>query len=261
MAHFNDDDEDILENEVLAYGDEFQGSPFEGIARYATTDFDAPGERVERGPVAEPNPPWHMWGTSAVFTHDGGGDTDDFSIVPQQLARVSYKRPETFCFWFGARLIPPTPGGELVQAFGPLVIWIDLSFGVGRSVFRTNQPYNPNDATSVINRGSFARFVFTAQIGDDLLLLPGKFTSQALSPPMDDTAAATTARTIDTITAQDIQCSAEMGILGGFGFPLAVEVTSFFAPRSHMRPEWFEAMPPMAAPRALKYRGNETGGT
>lgn len=189
-----------------------------------------------------PVSPWHMWGATEtmVILNQGG-------FASHQLARVSYRRPDTWRFFFAVRVIDaPTVGAGVA----PLItVAFDLFLGVGRSVVEVR------DGFAAIT--GFANF----NIGWAIAAAPPigrlKWTTVVTTPPMIDVPAAANAQVISEIPAQDIQCAARAGFAGGAG-PLqaTIEVTAFFAPNVHVRPDWMRD-----GVDAEVFLGSETGGT
>ena len=260
MAQYDDDDDN---------GGEFVDDPFEGISRLATSDFDprAPdGTPVQPGqPFLEPNPPWHMWGNAAELRIDSTGlDPDVPASVSVQVARVAYKRPETWSFWFGARLRGNQP--YVGPAF--VAVMFEVAIGIGRSNFLTGPSPVPNifPLPSPFDKVPFCKFVFSVPVTQTGAEQPFKWTSVVPTPRMDDRSPEgdESFGQIDHIAAQDIQCNATLIVLP-ITVPSAqlyeVEAHAYFAPRSHVRPDWFEQNPRVSAPPGLKYRGKETGGS
>jgi hypothetical protein len=66
---------------------------------------------------------------------------------------------------------------------------------------------------------------------------------------MDDSTPLVLTPPVEWLPAQDIQCTVRAG-LQNVG-TATVEVTSWFAPRSHVRPDWFNE----------QFLGGETNGT
>lgn len=235
--------------------------PFEGISRLATSDFDRPGQMVERAPLLQPNPPWFMWGTSRTLRIDSTGlDPDREAVQSIQLSRVGYRRPETWSFWFGARLVGSQP--YVSPAF--VAVMFDVAIGVGRSNFLTGpEPVQP---ASPFDRVPFCKFVFSVPMGETGSMQPFKWTTRVPTPRLDDRSPEGDASTfvIDRIPAQDIQCSARLVVL-----PLLlpepqlyeVEAHAYFAPRTHVRPDWFYPGSKKEAHPNIKFRGAETNGT
>jgi hypothetical protein len=177
-------------------------------------------------------PPWHMWGNSQTLTIDAVASDEPTTFVPGQLAKVSYKRPESWHWVFAARLVSftqPIPG---VGATARITVHFDLIIGSGRA-----QQTLP----------SFDRFDW---VWEGLQVPPMNhvmWSSVARTPPLGyrfnvvwepDPA---TIRTIETFTAQDIQLTTRLEyFLSGFASrPSAtVEVAAFLAPKTHVRPDW-----------------------
>lgn len=188
-----------------------------------------------------------MWGTSAHLNADG---TATQQSITRQLGRINYKRPDTWSFLIGARLtggaVNASPGNLLV------IILVDLIVGLGRSNLDTHQ----NPAQAIQQRFAFARFQFNVPVGT----APGqqlnnvKYTTEVLAPPLEDDFPAVR-QTIDTIPAQDIQVVASLDkIAAAGGQDVNARVDAYFAPRTHLRPDWFTVS-------AGQFLGDETGGT
>lgn len=194
-------------------------------------------------------PPWHMWGTSAVsnILIPLSGVSQNASL---QLARVNYKRPESWNFLFYAELLA-TPA---VQDTSIILVDFDIMIGIGRSVVtlgRADSPA-PEVGTSENTRG-FARLRWdTANPRFDS---QRKWTTVGTMPVPDDQEPTVGSRISEYFVAQDIQCKARVYVSGTTGFTYSVNVAAFFAPRSHVRPDWFQNAPDM------QFRGAEQGGT
>lgn len=170
-------------------------------------------ETMRKGP-----PPWHLWGDSKTIT------VPSSIVVLQtqtaQLAKVSYGRPETFDFFFGAKII----GVNSTATMGTVQVWFDVTVGVGRSHFEMP---------------GFEYFAFDWTVLPAPLNKP-KYSTEVFGPIRDEGTTGIDNR-IGEITAQDIQVTARI-MYSSFGVPNStanVEVTAFFAPRAHVRPEWF----------------------
>lgn len=192
--------------------------------------------------------PWHLWGSSVLHT----GKLQAVSPSPfdrqgqtRQIARVSYARPDTWSFFFGLILHgapdDPNPGAvnlradfELVLGIGRSRISLQNAIGDGRGFCRLTLSY----ATPLTQIRPF-----------------GTWTSVAQSPPLD-TSVPALQTLMESFPAQDIQCSARIfgtGSAALLGQEFRAEVHAYFAPRTHMRPDWFREQ--------AQFRGNETGGT
>lgn len=196
-------------------------------------------------------PPWHMWGGSVEMTIDSVGlDPDHPSLNAQQVVRINYKRPETWSFFFGARLLgsTPTTGGVFIA------VVFDLLLGTGRSVFQTLQPI----ATNPFNTLGFCKLLWSLNPGDVPLAQPSKYTTRVNSPPLDDRDA-TSVQPIEWVGAQDIQVGVRMIVLPVLvptPFVYRAEAHAYFAPRTHVRPDWMQEGPP-----EMQFQGSEIGGT
>ena len=209
-----------------------------------------------------PLAPWHMWGTSVAV------DTTDVPILSgaeraaatQQLARISYKRPDSFRFLFLAELlvVPSVPtDGSTIQ------VDYDLIVGVGRSQATLGFTGSPGavestDASTTEFFRGFCRFRWQAAGGS--YGPPKKWTTKVTSPVLDDTntlLVLNDARVSDVIIAEDLQCRARLAAAGTTSDPVRVMVSAYFAPNVHLRPEWFtdrEGNEP-------RFRGKEDGGS
>lgn len=198
--------------------------------------------------AAQPSPPWHMWGTSERIAT--AGNIANVERQSKQLARVAYKRPENWRFWIQARLIggdAPTVGPEEVR------IRVNLAFGVGRSVSRTEQPI-----VAGIIQEAFVLFTWTVPIG----VLPqnvefsNKYVTSVQTPPVDHDDD-TTRQLVDHIPAENIQAFADLTVLKAEAIAIETEVTVFFAPNVHVRPDWLR----VTEREGALFRGGEIGGS
>lgn len=167
-------------------------------------------------------PPWHLWGDTKNVTVQMSLLSLEYQT--QQLVRISYGRPETWDFMFGARIINFDPD----DTAGEIEVFFDVTVGVGRSQF---------------TMPGFEHFMWFWSVAPSPLNQP-LYSTEVIAPqriPMPPALAPVDNR-IGEITAQDIQVSARVLYTGGVIVPKAatVEVTSFWAPRAHIRPEWFK---------------------
>lgn len=219
---------------------------------------------------AQPVSPWHMWGSSQSVTflvsHTGRP-----ALQTLQLARVNYRRPESWRFFFGARI---THGSAaVILAPCDIVVSFRCIVGVGRTMFQT--PADVAPGTTLQIEQPIVRMQYQVPLGT----VPGnqlyntKYTTQGLTPPLDDAAVATSQLPIQVLTAQDLQCSADVTLIQPASLPdgsnFTVEVTALFAPATHIRPDWYQPQeklgprddPAAAAARAVRFLGTEQGGT
>jgi hypothetical protein len=166
-------------------------------------------------------PPWHLWGQTKTVNLVANAAAPVVTSSPQ-LTRVNYKRPDSFRFFFLGRLLTlndPAPAGALVT------VSFSVTIGVGLSMMTIDQ---------------FAFLSFDPAGAPPFYTLPfTKFAGSGLEPAR--TPGATT-HTIDVLPAESIQvqatCLLQAG--SGAGSNATVEVGAFFAPATHIRPEWFE---------------------
>lgn len=204
-----------------------------------------------------PTPPWHMWGNAVDLRIDSTGlDPDRPVLKAQQVVKVSYKRPDSWSFFFGGRLKGVQPYGS--AAF--VSMQFDIFTGIGRSVFQTGpQPFIPPDAFSKL---AFCKFVWAVPLNAIGSTQPVKYTTVVDTPRMDDRVPEGdgTIRQIECLPAQDIQVSVQLIVLPILlPTPLVYEAEAhaYFAPRSHVRPDWID----VDAPPNVRFRGEELGGT
>ncbi len=167
--------------------------------------------------MTNPAAPWKMWGQKRIVTGLGGQFNE-----PQQLARVSYKRPDSWRFFLAAQIV----NGPVLGAPASLTVYFDLAFGVGLTQFSTPE----RDNTS-----NFHYFRWTIAAGIDPVILPAKWTTQARGPLWDDSL--TESSLTDVVVAQDIQAYASVAPSAAGEYQVAC--TAFFAPNTHVRPDWF----------------------
>jgi hypothetical protein len=192
-----------------------------------------------------PQPPWHLWGsTQTVDLRIDPPLVANQATFTHQLAKISYGRPETWHWIFAANVISADPadvGQDLI-----LDIQWDLTIGVGRSSTRFE---------------NFDRWflIWTAGIFPaSLRTLWAQRTVRAGIPRTPVVPTVYPDEIIDRVTAQDIQLNAvvRLGESGALSPKSArVEVGAFFAPSTHVRPDWFAVGPP-----EIKFGGAEIQG-
>lgn len=186
--------------------------------------------------MPSPLDPWHMWGDSEVFSLDAS--VFGTPAASHQLAKINYKRPETWHFAFLLNVqTMSAPTADYT-----LDVWIDLTLGVGRTIMQIPE---------------FEHFrLFSA--GGVGLSFPQLFWSTQVDSPnriRSATAPLTNSNPgiCDQIVAQDIQVRSRSLFLGSPGNRVTLEVTALFSPKTHVRPDWFND--------GEQFRGNETGGS
>lgn len=196
--------------------------------------------------MASPIAPWHMWGDRKIVSVESSGFALRTALT--QLTRIQYKRPDTWSFFFGAKLLAAATNNPVDAR---LFVDFILIPGVGRSSFEI-------DDTAPAPIGgfppAFCRFVFRWTGGGVLPIGQIKWTTAVPSPLFDD-ADATSSVLVDHFPAEDIQSTARVGFsLSGPAIASAtVELHAYFAPRSHVRPDWMSD--------GDQFLGGETGGT
>lgn len=195
--------------------------------------------------MASPIAPWHMWGNSVTQSLTLGAPTPANSQT-SQLIRVGYRRPETWRFWFWGRLL----GGSTPAAAQTSVhVMFDIYIGIGRSVMRSERAL-----ATVVPTECFLNLHWLVPVGTTVGSQPNnvKYASRIPGPVLDDSG--TDQFEIDLVTAEDIQCRGRAFINSGdAGATAQVEFGCFFAPNTHVRPDWMA--------RRDQFLGGETGGT
>ncbi len=196
-----------------------------------------------------------MWGGSARLTVTSGAvGPANATVSPAQLARISYKRPETWRFLFWGRLLGGTTGAAATTQIHAL---FDVFVGVGRSVFDTQKAILGVPA----NFNAFASLVWRVPAGT----VPGqqnfniKWLQRVPGYTYDDSGGATPpTRDTDLLVAEDISCRVRLVMSSGDpGVSVQAEVGAFFAPNVHVRPDWFSD----DEEQAPQFPGGEVKGT
>lgn len=227
----------------------------------------APGVQFAKGMQAQPwlrnsSPPWHLWGNTqrvrvpvqlaVAAAASRQGNTN-------QLLRINYKRPETWHWIFHARLIsgPTNTPGFFTTLF---VNW-ELAIGIGRSAIRMYYEPGPFFAIPPFD-------VFSFQWGPTDLPCPAGahvWATQATGPDKTFSTETTNNDTtpVSEIVAQDIQLQVQCiattvsGNVSSLGGTVEVELSAQFAPKTHVRPDWYNER----APLEQQFPGDEVGGT
>ena len=192
--------------------------------------------------------PWLMWGSAQQVVISAGGP-----VQSGQMVRINYGRPETWRFFFGAELLsvsaPPAADCKLQVAFNVIP-------GIGRSSFDTT---NTSNLLTPPGQLAFAFFQFLIPAGTQPLgsIVTKRWTSAVRAPKMDDDDT-TIAPLLETLVAQDLQVAARVSqSTGGPNITAQFQLTAFFAPNVHIRPEWSMDGDPR---NQLRYRGGEQNG-
>lgn len=197
--------------------------------------------------IPEREPPWHFWGQQEFATVRGISEGPTLVTATPQLARVGYKRPDTWHWLFTAMLTR----ADVYPLTDTLVeVHFDLIVGIGRST---------------IELPSFQVFGFPWAAGDPPPLRQLLFASQVVAPQRvvggsePDTF-------IDQIVAESINCKAR--VLMSQPTPeepnveinASIQASAMFAPKVHVRPDWFLAAARVREPLTHAYRGREIDG-
>lgn len=194
-----------------------------------------------------------MWGASERIEAPAVPPlTPNFqSVNNQQLARINYKRPETWSFFFGGELISGDAslgGDQLIE------LKFNLFLGVGRSVFSTRQ----KTAQTPLEAGAqaFCHMLWNIPPGQVVEDADVKWTTEVPTPILNDNLGDFT-NTCDWFPAQDVQCQVQLvHTKSDPDQTVLVAAHAYFAPRTHLRPDWYQR-----ASEAARFRGSEPGGT
>lgn len=176
-------------------------------------------------------PPWHMWGSTQQLRIDGNVG---LPFVPAdapslQIANVAYGRPDTWEFIISAQLTSVVAPANV----SPIRVVFDLIVGLGRTT---------------VNILQFATFEWSVAQQTSLLGIT-RMTSQVELPGENSTRVSP--NLCDHLAAQTIVCNARSFQEGGNpGTIFLVQCGAFFAPRTHIRPEWHQE----------RFPGDETEG-
>jgi hypothetical protein len=196
------------------------------------------GASLRAAPWLASDPPWHMWGTTQQLILRGGIGTGLITFT-QQLTRVAYKRPETWHWLFVARLIsaPDAGGGEVAS----INIFFNVQVGLGRSMF----------TLAGFEHFQWGWAAAPAPLADAL-----RWSTVGRRPPR--TTPDVEAFDVQELVAQDIQVSADCVFASTIaGNPDAtVEVGAFWAPKTHVRPDWLQ----LDVQPEAQFPGQETAG-
>jgi hypothetical protein len=146
-----------------------------------------------------------MWGEGRTIRVLSGAAEAGREL--KQMLRVNYGRPETWSFLLGLNVVD--------------MKGTDFTVGVGRSILQI--PFWHTFTSTNVARGLV---LWTNTVGNRVSYngLTGVYTTDSH---------------VDSIIAQDIQLSASVGFGGGTTDYADVVVHAYFAPKTHVRPEWF----------------------
>jgi hypothetical protein len=153
--------------------------------------------------------------------------------ISVQAAKIEYRRPDSWGFWFGAKIISGVPsnvGGDLI-----VVVDVDVIPGVGRTSFSTQQEPAVLPGSGIV---SFCQFRWRIPATVNPARTRMKWSTLGRTPLLDDDDP-DSGSTVDRIVAQDLQCQAKLQVQGASLGSARVSVTTLFAPICHMRPGWW----------------------
>jgi hypothetical protein len=174
------------------------------------------------------NTPWLMWGSTQLLEINVPNTTTappSNLIATKQTTSLQYGRPDTFEFFFAARVLQAN-GTALNATFD---VAFDVTFGLGRST------------VTLINFElyTFTTFPLTVSGGVGSAMI---YSNSVTGPPRSVTDLPLSNQ-IDHLSAQELYCSPRLQLrnIAAANTPLdlIVEVTSYFSPRTHVRPDWY----------------------
>jgi hypothetical protein len=196
--------------------------------------------------------PWALWGQKATVDLVAVAPGAFQATISQQLTRVDYGRPDTWSFLLGGRILT----GPVSAAAAVINLRMQVQGGVGLDRFDSRQILGPASGGGT---EGFASFVWSLAAG----VVPGtqpannKFGTRILGPVLDDTVGAGSRQIIDRLPSQAVNVFAEatlgVGNVDVVGQTYKLEVFSFFAPMTHVRPDWYQV-------DGEPFAGGETGG-
>jgi hypothetical protein len=171
--------------------------------------------------------PWRMWGSTQTI--ELPGSATPISQTSGQIANIDSHYPTSWGFFLACQL---QYDGTVLPSNSVFVDFI-LTFGVGRS-------------TVILD--PFVRFDFSI-LNNDFVSRTSRFCTQVQAYAPSEfhfngvpTASNQTANNIiDAIPASNIQLNARLTPTGPLpvGSLTSVQCSGFFAPKTHVRPDWF----------------------
>lgn len=199
------------------------------------------------GGIGSQEPPWKLWG-SKINVQVPASASPPPVVVPT-IAQVNYGRPETWSFFLAGKLI----SFDVQAADLTLIADFELVLGVGRAMFDTSPVYQGGIPTGK----PFCRMAWIIPAGVSPAAQDSqKFATAVWSPPLDETLATPDPVLVDHIVAQTITAKATVRS-SAITAPVYVELVAFFAPRTHVRPDWFRN----TDDEGTRFQGDELGGT
>jgi hypothetical protein len=178
--------------------------------------------------------PWLFWGSDQTLAFRSVGLSMN-PIVPSvspQIARIDFGRPETWTFFIGAKLESLTPFPPAGVTYN-----IEINFIATIGLARTSRALNLGPLTFAVS-GDVAPSV-SPTVG---LMAWATQTRSPVRIPADPAVPGHFAL-LDSFPAQSINCVATARPIATPApepFSGVLTVTALFAPRTHVRPEWFK---------------------
>jgi|WetSurMetagenome_2_1015567.scaffolds.fasta_scaffold102173_1 hypothetical protein len=168
--------------------------------------------------------PWHLWGSTQNVQVGPFPVVTAFEFPIQQIANIEYFRPDTWSFFLGVTvsvIAKPTVGPS-----DRVIVDFAFQFGVGRS----NQRWT-----------RLGHFFFDLSAAGAGVTILRQATELELAPiaPVTLWGTVPAPQFMRQVTAQSIQCQAEIFGTAEVGNVYGVEATAYFAPFHHQRPEWW----------------------
>jgi hypothetical protein len=160
--------------------------------------------------------PWLLWGSTQTL--QVAANANPPVVQAPQLANVDYHHPTTWRFMLVAKAagyIGTAPATSVIVEF-------DVRLGVGRSN---------------VYLGNFCQMELPAI--DFTSLTYGQFCTAVDAPAPVPAGVPVRSQRIDVLPAQSIQCTGKVTAGPSPGTIFQVELSAFFAPATHIRPEWF----------------------
>jgi hypothetical protein len=159
--------------------------------------------------------PWLLWGSTQTVSVQVNAQR---IVQAPQLANIDYHHPTTWRFL----LVAKAAGFQGTPPSTSVIVEFDLQVGVGRSN---------------VYLGNFCQMELPAI--DFTSLTYGQFCTAVDAPPAVPAGVPIRSQRIDLLPAQSIQCAGRVTAGPSPGTTFNVELSAFFCPETHIRPEWF----------------------